>query len=127
MPIDNVTRLRRMRSVLQALIEFDLGVADTVSRIGLLKARARVALQEAKLGAGNPALGEARKMAHLAHKRKGKITAERVLPIIKKLRTKGFDTYQKLAEELNRRKVRPPMAKKWSPSTVFAVEKRNHK
>ena len=55
------------------------------------------------------------------------MTADRVLPIIKELRAAGFNTYQKLADELNRRKIRPPMAKKWRGSTVFAVEKRNPK
>jgi hypothetical protein len=126
--MDTVTRLRRQRDVLAALEKLDLDAPDLRARIELLKKRATLALQQTKLGPGNPVnLADARKAAKIAHKRKGKMTANRVMPIIKELRAKRFKTYVALADELNRLGVRPPAAKKWSGATVYAVVNRGTK
>jgi hypothetical protein len=123
--IDNATRLRRLRNILQALDELDLDRTDLRGAVETLKRRAALALKEVRLPPGNPVnLAEARKRAYLAHRRKGKATEDRVLPILRELRAAGFNTYAALASELNKRGVRPPAAKNWSPSTVFTIEKR---
>jgi hypothetical protein len=123
--LDSATRLRRMRGVLQALDKIDLDTPDLRIQVELLKHRATRALQDTKMEPGDPVhLAGARVKAKLAHKRKGRATAERVLPIVKTLRVEGFKTYAALAAELNKRGVRPPAASIWSPSTVYAVANR---
>jgi hypothetical protein len=116
-----------MRKVLGAVGTLNLNAADLRERVAILKERAKLVLKETKRGQGNPVFAAARKQADLAHKKKGQITARRVLPIIKTLRAEGFETFQKLADELNRRKVPPPKADQWSASSVFVIERRGRK
>ena len=122
--LDTTTRLRRMRRVLQALERLDANDLGLPLQVEALKHRATAVLQDTKVDR-RIHLAEARKKAKLAHKRKGRATAERVLPIIKALRAEGFKTYAALAAELNARGVRPPTVSKWSPRTVYAVANRD--
>jgi hypothetical protein len=123
--IDNVTRLRRLRNVLLALETLNLDAADLRIQLVVLKRRAVLALNEIKLPPGNRInLAEARQKAQLAHRRKGRATEDRVLPVIKQLRALGFKTYAALADELNRRGIHPPIADEWSASTLYRVENR---
>ena len=124
--LDTVTRLRRMRNVLLALDRLDLDAADLRDQIETLRKRATLALQETKLTRGNPInLAEARKKARISHRRKGRVTADRIMPVVKALRAEGIKTYAALADELNKRGVRPPTASTWSASTVYAVANRD--
>jgi len=123
--IDNTTRLRRLRNVVKAVLDLDPDAADLSRQLATLKERADLALKETKMKQGNPVnLGAARKKAHETHRRKGKATEDRILPILKALRAEGFKTYKALAEGLNRRGIRPPEAKSWSPRSVHIIETR---
>lgn len=45
----------------------------------------------------------------------------RVLPVIKELKSKGFDTLQAIADEMNRRGISTARGGKWYPSSVNTV------
>lgn len=106
--------------------KLDLDAADLKAQLEILKQRARLALNESLLEPGNPVnLDFARKRARATHRRKGRLTEERIRPILKKLRADGINTYRALAAALNKMEIRPPQAQLWSGSSIRNIEIRH--
>lgn len=76
----------------------------------------------AKLGSPTPEIGAKQGGEWVA--RDADAFARRVQPVIASLRTKGFDTYRALAEELNSRGIATARGGSWHAKSVFNVENR---
>jgi F0F1-type ATP synthase membrane subunit b/b' len=119
-------RQRRLRNVAEGIIALDieLDAKELRRRLVEIQEQAKRALDENQRR-GNPMIAEARAKAAEANRRIGKATERRVRPVIKQLRAEGFTTYEALAKELNKRRIHPPIADKWSKSSVRNIELRH--
>jgi hypothetical protein len=123
MPNRKELALGRLRRVAEAVVQFKTGGEDCLNRFLELQERAKLALQESKLGRGNPVnLPEARKIAAKRLRETRDEHRGRILPIIAEIRASGINSYRGIAAELDKRGIKPQRAEKWSSETIRKFE-----
>jgi DNA invertase Pin-like site-specific DNA recombinase len=99
-----------------ALAEKERALISTRTKAALAAKRA----SEADWKPGNPRnLAEAGALGRAANKLAADAFAANILPIIRELQASSVDTYQGLADALNRRGIRTARGGQWHPTTVM--------
>ena len=115
--------LGRLRRVVEAVANFEADGDDWADRFLDLQKRARIALEESKLGRGNPVnLETAREIAVKRMRESRDEHRSRILPVIAEIRASGITSYRGIALELDKRGIKPLRAEKWSSETIRKFE-----
>jgi hypothetical protein len=122
---DVLARKNRLRQVVVALSEINVDAEADELRKTVMKLRDEaVTVLDRNRTSTLLNLKEARAAAIITHKKRGDATVSRVEPYISKLQARGFESYEAIAKELNRMKIRPPAGEQWHKTTVRNIIKR---
>lgn len=120
----------RLRAVLQAVADINLADPNVLTTLSVLKTRAKDALANVKRGRGNHyTLGKAREAAlKKRHKEHNSFRAV-IMAEVEKLNaeTGRALSFQELADELNKRGIKPARSDAWTKFTVRSLLVKEYK
>ncbi len=116
--VDNPHANKLMVHVLSAFAEHerDMIAARTKAALAVAKERGVVL--------GNPNLGRARVLAHIAITTAADDFSANVAPVIAQIRTSGINSLRGIADALTSRGIATPRGGRWHPTSVRNIEKR---
>jgi hypothetical protein len=123
-PLPERTYVARLRKVAENVLSLDPKGPNFELELLACQRRARIALDQLTLSAGNVTNIEiARIRSAEARRARSEEWRSKIRPVIAELRKNGANSYREIAEGLDARGLRPPSGEKWHLSTVRAIEK----
>jgi len=115
-------RHRNLRRAAEVIVNLDPESPTFWDQFRVARENLRAALEQRGKPGRLAGLHLGRHRGHETRHKQAIEFREQVRPVIKEIRANGINSYRGIAEELNKRGIKPALGQRWGPSSVRNVE-----